>query len=130
MGTGIVNLRRMMISNRHTMSDASTLGNNEYVFFCGTQQAAANDDQEKFFFGRLDSGLTNPLINYYSAIEFDSTQLQKGGDCALTIDNGYFVGGFSTKLARSEPTPRTDPKGYVDCDVDGLCPEKVNENNG
>jgi len=77
----------------------------------------------------LDNDLTNVIINYYSAIEFDNTQLQVGGDCAVTVDNRYFIGGFSTKLTRSQPTPRDNPEGHADCDITGLCPEG-NTNNG
>jgi len=48
--------------------------------------------EEQFVFGSLFADLQLEYLSHYG-----SPGIEKGGDCAITPDNSYFIGAFSTK---------------------------------
>jgi len=62
------------------------------VFFCGNTIDDATNE-ENYFMGYLDQDMNLDTLMRYGSPDGST---EKGGDCALTPDNNWFVGGFST----------------------------------
>lgn len=91
-----VSMRRI-IKERRNAFDTGTSSDNNHLYFCGFTSRNSDD----MLFGRISSNNVNsgaPSITVDIIFEYGSpnSEYSGRGDCALTADNNYLIGVFST----------------------------------
>jgi hypothetical protein len=90
-GSETLSLKRIILENKNSFSGTN---DNNKLYFCGYTSSRNGE----MIFGYVSSSFltdTTP-ISVTIAFRYGSPDTEMEGDCALSSDNEYFVGVFST----------------------------------